>query len=879
MSPLVWKEVRLLGPSWLVGLFGVTPLWWLLPFQPNVQLAGMLLFLGAAAPFLVSLNSLGREIGLGTFSGLFSVPMARARLWRAKTLVLAVALVALFGLWLMSYFRFIAFEAQHVRPAERTHSPLLVVGFGLFALAAYSGGLWTVMLLRQVAAAFWFAILVPVGLLMGIETIFERFPGADRAHLVVLTLVFTVYSTAGFLWARWMFLRAQDAHWTGGTLVLPRWKSRAKLAPRAGGEHATRPRRALWRKELQLQHGLVVLAGVLALMHLGVLWLRHALPATRQNSVLALVFTGFWGLWLILPLLIGCATVADERKLGTLEASACLPVSRGRQFRIKLLFVLFAGVLFGALIPCLFERSEDALGAVMYRSGLPPWLAVVLPGLWLLLVATSISIVSFYASTLARNTLQALGLAVAMLVALFILSIIGAQPEVALGVRLWRGPLLGFVSSVTLFVTFVLLAWWNFKRGQAGQTLWRRNTVVLMSALAFIVLTTAAIYHRAWEPFTANEPAHGASRLAQTDVVEFASSHENLTVLLSDGRLAFLRSVFLRPGPINWRSLSTRGEWVEGTSKWISAAVLSSQLAAIRGDGSLWVSEQPSRRGRNWATPPLVRVGNATNWQQICSTHYDQGMLLLLSRDGALWRWGHHEPGQPRRIQNLSASEPVRWGSSSDWTEIIPVRESWSLYIRKSDNTVWALNPMVRTSFRGSELEPELPLHLGQGFHGRRWRELVQCSTTQLGVREDGTLWAFGSLPASLRQARVSEGMAAYNGVQVGKDADWKSVAARGEHVIGLKTDGSLWRWDFGYFVTRSGPIRLGGHRDWVAVGTRSEGLVSLAADGSLWRWDSAPQDYRVMSAAIPVPYLGPSRIPQPIGDIFANVSAVPVMQ
>ena len=37
----------------------------------------------------------------------------------------------------------------------------LFTGVGTFGLVVFSGGLWTVLLLRQVAAAFWFTVLVP----------------------------------------------------------------------------------------------------------------------------------------------------------------------------------------------------------------------------------------------------------------------------------------------------------------------------------------------------------------------------------------------------------------------------------------------------------------------------------------------------------------------------------------------------------------------------------------------------------------------------------------------------------------------------------------------------------------------------------------------
>ena len=40
-------------------------------------------------------------------------------------------------------------------------------------------------------------------------------------HNRVVVVVLAAYSIAGFFWARLLFLRAQDVHWTGGTVAMP----------------------------------------------------------------------------------------------------------------------------------------------------------------------------------------------------------------------------------------------------------------------------------------------------------------------------------------------------------------------------------------------------------------------------------------------------------------------------------------------------------------------------------------------------------------------------------------------------------------------------------------------------------------------------------
>jgi len=80
-------------------------------------------------------------------------------------------------------------------------------------------------------------------------------------------------------------------------------------------------------------------------------------------------------------------------------------------------------------------------------------------------------------------------------------------------------------------------------------------------------------------------------------------------------------------------------------------------------------------------------------------------------------------------------------------------------------------------------------------------------------------------------------------------------VAGRGEKVVTLKNDGTLWCWNFPHnywnelnraryepAMIQTQPVRLGTHADWLAVTEAPGGIVSLAADGSLWYWplDSA---------------------------------------
>ena len=76
-----------------------------------------------------------------------------------------------------------------------------------------------------------------------------------------------------------------------------------------------------------LHQSQLIMAFALAGLHLGVLAARQFVDP-HKSSEIYFVLNNFWGLWLVMPLLVGCAAVSEERKLGTHEGQLCLPVKQ-----------------------------------------------------------------------------------------------------------------------------------------------------------------------------------------------------------------------------------------------------------------------------------------------------------------------------------------------------------------------------------------------------------------------------------------------------------------------------------------------------------------------------------------------------------------------
>jgi hypothetical protein len=617
MNPLVKKEIRLLLPAWIAAMMlAVAPGWIIQHFSnyprevddnvlPWFVIAGML-FLGIA--------SFGQEFSFNTLSFLLSQPVSRARIWRTKTLLLAAAMASVWLAWGVSR------SLHQPMPALGRSGPGVWLPTGLFALAIYSGGLWMVLLFRQVAASFWLAVLTPLALFMVVANLFGNYP--DQLVMAIMSVVIVIYGIAGCLFARRLFMRAQDAQWTGGAAVMPEIRGLAQFKIGSSTRRKWRPRMALFFKELQLHQSQFLIAGGLVLLHLGDLATRN-LGHFRRNSDVEFILESFWLLWLVMPLLVGCAAAAEERKLGTHEGQLCLPVKRHTQFAVKLCVVLLLSILFGVVMPLIFEGERvlpnahlDALinlGAQYGEAGpkaMAPtflWQCIgqinlFLPLLTLGGLVGAIGVVSFYVSSLTRNTLQALGPAVLCIILAWLLLAAAGMQDYAIH-PLWRGWLIYFIGVPVVLLALLVLAFRNFRRLATGWILWLRNSLALAMSLTFVIIATTAIYYRAWEQFPFFQPTHGKARLALSNPTMLIVPGTEMSVRLPDGKLWInnFTPSSIYPSPLaiqmgNFNVAVDTGGFIAG-SNW-TMVKRSWEWVGIKTDGTLWVSEAPRHVGQ-----------------------------------------------------------------------------------------------------------------------------------------------------------------------------------------------------------------------------------------------------------------------------------------
>jgi ABC-type transport system involved in multi-copper enzyme maturation permease subunit len=887
MNPLLKKEIRLLLPAWALTLLlaGVAAFIFQAHDEPrDVMDSFAPVWLGV---MILCASSFGREFSLGTFSSLLAQPFPRRQYWLTKVGVLTAALVSVLAVYgLCTGPRLFAVMGW-------SDTAWLIV----LLLTAIAGGLWMALLVRQMMAVIWLVALAPGLLCLPFLLVLSHFDAADQTVEVTLYALLLIYAVAGIAGSWLIFRRAQDTPWSGGTITLPEWMA-AAVRLRAGTDERHRmPWQALIRKEFHFNQVLLLGMGGLFLLDLGEVGVRFARRQATGDFNQILQILGIV-VWALVPLVIGCTSIAEERKLGTLEGQLCQPVSGRRQFIVKLGFTLICGGLLSSLFPVVTEILARLAGLKVDE---PPAFAIGL----MAAAMCAVAVVGLYASSLTRNVLQALPLAVGTIVGIFAVSdgfvrLSGFESWVP-DFDLWSPFLPNIILAVLLPVAVVWLAWRNFGRLPETARIWRRNVLGLAGVIVFTMAASVLIYHRAWEKLTPFEPAHGPARwsMSQPPVTHRSDIGDSFVISLPDGRDWFgcmiedfpflIRHEMLRellptvawpqfkaqfiPGS-NWVSL-TAGYldfWAEkavrtnGTESELDHVINSRETVGIRADGTLWVSDKPS--GTNWNTSPLVQFGRDTDWWQVIGLQSPTSVLLL-KKNGTLWRWGSAAASWefvPTNWPGLRAQPPHQIGTNSDWQNLVQLGLPMA---QKKDGSLWALD--VRDKAKTDDFVQHANITAGFGKSAVNAQKLASgYGPFNAGIRTDGTLWIWGE---NLYNDRARWNKMAV--LQSGHETNWLAVAVGPDTMTALKSDGTLWHWggesgqynsdypDAGKYTAP--PRRLGIHNDWVALTQTWWGITTLAADGSLWLW---PEHSYYSASGIML--IEPARKPVLLGNVFA---------
>lgn len=853
MNALVRKEIRSLLPAWLAALaLVVVPelLVWIAKHAQAAPPDPVLFWFFGFAVLLLSLASFGQEFSAGTFTMLLVQPIPRVRLWRIKLAVLAVALASIALLFLIGFWsRPIAIESGN----ESLWTYFILI-WALIILCGMSGALWSTLLLRQAALAFAVTIIAPGFVCLPVAA-FTKAEG----HLVFnMSTALLVYAVAGFLFARQMFLRAQDVLWSGGNLPAP------SLTNLFGVSVASRnsPLRALVLKEIQFQHVSLLLAPVVYVIFAAFIVVQpiwHPQKTGSMETIATVLLILGAVLWATIPFLLGSVAVAEERKLGTLESHLCLPVSRRVQFIVKFAVTVLLAVLLCAVIPFVIESAGRLIGwhDGPFTSDRPGEALAIASA-----IVAGIAAISFFASTLTRNTLHAMFQAVIGSLIAAGLTLWCLHPRAMyLGQSAGYGPLFGCIGGPLLIGTVLWLAFRNYGWTLVDFRRWSRNALILLAMFVFSWAATALTYHRSWELFMNLEPPHGPARLSGPVRPQIVQYGPQLFVLLPDGRLWVSKHTqdkllfqYYQNGQFNDANVPVPLDGEVLSQKWLCIAARYDAPIGIQSDGTLWT--MALNRTNMTAAPELKRVGSDSDWKSAVA---GSGYYLAVKTNGTLWGWGDNRDGAlgPGPADFKS---PRQIGSDKDW-DSVDVEYSVAIGIKR-DGSVWKWGHL--------QFSPRGDFYSGGGRHqpepmrwnadASDWVKRTGGPNCDLVVRRDGTMWISGSFPPEMLGMPIRyEGDT--NFFQVGRESDWVDVEMWGNQLVAIRKNGTFIESDLyhrGFRLFGSAQTwHPSKHSDWIAAAPEwSELTIALAVDGTLSCWFRGPY------GETETQYLGPSRKP-----------------
>jgi len=280
---------------------------------------------------------------------------------------------------------------------------------------------------------------------------------------------------------------------------------------------------------------------------------------------------------------------------------------------------------------------------------------------------------------------------------------------------------------------------------------------------------------------------------------------------------------------------------IGGFTDWVQVSASFNRSVALRSNGTIWAwGGGTGGRLGNGSTgdsiSPVSVIGGFTDWTQVSfgsrSLH-----TIAIRENGTAWGWGYGGSGQLGNGTALNRTSPVSVvGGFTDWVQTA-TGTVHSLGLR-ADGTAWAWgNGASGRLGDNTTIGKSSPVSVVGGYTD--WIQLSAGNYHSLGIRANGTAWAWGvgSLGRLGTNATVTESSPVS---VVGGFTDWVQLAGGGTHSLGVRATGTAWAWGYGTYgrlgsgttTTRSSPVSVvGGFTDWVQVGggsTHSLAIKSL---------------------------------------------------
>ena len=282
---------------------------------------------------------------------------------------------------------------------------------------------------------------------------------------------------------------------------------------------------------------------------------------------------------------------------------------------------------------------------------------------------------------------------------------------------------------------------------------------------------------------------------------------------------------------------------------WVKVSGKNEHVLAVKYDNTLW-AWGANNRGQlgidsiaNQSSP--TQVGALTDWYMASAG--SATVSGATKTDGTLWTWGRWIYGSLGRTDGISRSSPVQVGALTNWLEVSC--GDYHMLAVKTNGTIWSwgYNSDGQLGLNiASTVNRSSPVQIGSLT---TWSKVSTGGNTSAAIQTNGTLWTWGfNGQGQLGLNDITTKRS--SPVQVGALTNWSEIAVGKNHMLAIKTDGTLWAWGYndrgqlgdGTVVDKSSPVQIGALVNWskISVSSSATGILfSMATktDGTLWTW------------------------------------------